>query len=445
MSSAGGRRSGAYYWAGPGTIRMIDLKYFSPRIDREAFLHAYDVPVLRQMQSTLGTTDAWVTYSWGFSDRTERPDRLFLRKKLQNFHRLGIRTHAYVQGTNLVRDEHTEHDYYCRDHRDRTIPYHRGRLLCCVNNPHFRSLLLSRVEAACGEDVDGVFIDNFHFGQFPIPVGKYLTFFGCRCAYCRRLFQRETGFDIPLQHDVTDAKTQAYIAFRRASLESLAREIQQCAHAHGKQFGVNGLDLDLPTQIYYGYDPLVLQSLQDYLLVENFNHPLTRRRNAGLLSLIHSSKKPVFVVSYRSPIGRQPQWRQRDIDAIFTESRELGYAPCYKSSEFTTRGRWHPLRMTSLFPPKIIRLPAMQLLKGRNRTTRNIPGSRHVLGWVNRIDGTVLSGIYERRPTRFMLGWLTDAVMVRRVPKSIPRSLFVGGLMLAAMRVRLRRKKRVRK
>ena len=89
-----------------------------------------------------------MTYSWDFGDAIEEEDRRFLRSKLDNFRRLGIRTHAYVQGTNLVAGDHRDRDVFCRDARGRTIPYHRGRRLCCVLKPRFRALFLSRIERA---------------------------------------------------------------------------------------------------------------------------------------------------------------------------------------------------------------------------------------------------------------------------------------------------------
>ena len=130
----------------------------------------------------LGTTDAWVSYSWGFSEQTEQDDYQFLRDRLANFQRLGIKTHAYVQGTNLVWAEHQDADYYCRDYRGRLIPYHRGRKLTCPNNPAFRDYIHHKVALALCEDVDGVFVDNMHFGLFPLRIGKgRFTFFGCQC------------------------------------------------------------------------------------------------------------------------------------------------------------------------------------------------------------------------------------------------------------------------
>ena len=50
--------AGIYYWAGPGTIRMINLKFFRPRIDEEGLLRAYDADRLERLQRTLDINDA---------------------------------------------------------------------------------------------------------------------------------------------------------------------------------------------------------------------------------------------------------------------------------------------------------------------------------------------------------------------------------------------------
>jgi len=91
---------------------MINLKYPGSKIDQRSLLEACDLKNLRAAQDNCFTTDAWVTYSWGFSQKTELEDYKFLRKKLPNFHKLGIRTHAYIQGPNLVYSEHSDQDFF---------------------------------------------------------------------------------------------------------------------------------------------------------------------------------------------------------------------------------------------------------------------------------------------------------------------------------------------
>ncbi|MBP9773052.1 MAG: hypothetical protein KBD00_00295 [Candidatus Peribacteraceae bacterium] len=410
-------RIGVYYWAGPGTIRMIKQKFFSPRIDEEAFLRAYDVDVLSQYKEKLGITDAWISYSWGFSDDQEQEDRQFLRERLENFKQLGIATHAYVQGTNLVYASHRDTDYYCRDHRGSLIPYHKGRRLCCINNPQFRRLLAGRVQAACFENVDGVFLDNFHFGQFPIPVGKYTTFFGCYCDYCQKNFAEYCGLSIPLLHDLRDLSTQHYIDFRVECMKQLSEELSSIAHRAGKQFGVNGLDANLDTQLFYGYNIADLDRNHDYLLIENFNHPFVRGNDA-LSPIIASAAKSVFIVSYKNVIGRHAMFSQRDVDAVYTESRNLGYFPCYKASEFTTKKLWQPLLISHLEKPQRLasRVQLYPKKKRKKKVQQSRWRSRLLVRGINRIDVPFLQRSYERRVFHVLTSWIVDAGTVRGLP-----------------------------
>lgn len=408
------QRNGVYYWGGPGTIRMIRLKYFHPRIDEEGLMRSYDEDVLRKLQEKLHLTDAWITYSWGFSPATEKEDADFLRAKLDNFRKTGIKTHAYVQGTNLVYDEHKDKDYFCQDHAGHLIPYHRGRKLCCPVNPHFRAEFLRRVEEACKLGTEGVYIDNFHMGQFPLSLGGFATFFGCACKYCREAFRAFSGHSIPHAHYLDTEPSQAYIEFRCDVMHRLAKDIRDITTAYGKEFGSNSFDQNLHANLYYGYDLEHIRDMQDYLLFENFNHPLSGRSNAHHKPIINRSNKPIFIVSYKSVIGNHKDFTQRDLDAIYSESASVGYMPCYKASEFTTRRTWHNLDADKLREVHPTPLPTVQ----RSRLSTwcaSMPFARRVTAMVNSIDLHFAERMYESRFWRRALGWIADAITVRRL------------------------------
>lgn len=404
--------AGLYYWAGPGTIRMIELKYFHPKIYRASFQNAYEYPLLKQAKEKLGVTDAWVTYSWGFGDETEKPDHEFLKSKLPNFQKLGIRTHAYVQGMNLVYNDFREKDFFCKNHIGKFLPYHRGRKLCCPINPNFREFLKNRVTQACQLDVNGIFIDNVHFGQIPIVHGDFATFIGCACRYCQEAFRKETGSDIPKTHNLKSEITEKYLAFRIHHLMTLMRELSEIAGSHGKLFGSNSYDTGFQPEIFFGTSIEYLEKIQDYLLFENHNHPLGKKSNSSLMPMIRKTKIPTVVVSYRKPIGKQPALKQKDIDAVFTESQKLGYVPCYKASEFTTRGMWHSMNPRNLNKPQLIELPS-----GRKRALRKrLQLPMIILKYVNKSYRPLMEKIYENRLVRGLFGWIIDKAMTMRHP-----------------------------
>ena len=400
------RRAGVYCWAGPGTERMIRLKYPQHQIDHASVWQSYDPDQLQQAKEKLGTTDAWVSYSWGFSEQTEQEDYQFLRQRLGNFHRLGIKTHAYVQGTNLVYEEHQDEDYYCRDYRGRLIPYHRGRKLTCPNNPAFQAYIHRKVAHALDEEVDGVFVDNMHFGQFPLMLGKRRsTFFGCRCQHCQQRFKREVGTTIPKLFHLDSEVFDAYVDFRVRSLIELVRELAAQVHTAGKQFGTNSLDPRHDPRLLYGTDITELDQVQDYLLFENHHLPCKKRSNAYLRPLVQPLSKPVFVVSYKRGIGREPHYSQADFDAVYSESQEMGYLPCYKASEYTTKGVWHNLRFEQLQP--VQRIEGMRFKAAKAvADVPKLPGGPYLSGVVNRFYVPSLSHYYENRFVRKGFGWL---------------------------------------
>lgn len=404
-------QAGIYLWAGPGTIRMIQLKEFQPRVDVDGLLRSYDPDVLAGYRHVLGITDVWATLSWGFDDETEQADWHFLQQKLPHFREQGLRVHAYVQGTNLVADQHRT-DYWCRDPWNRTIPYHRGRWLACPHNPAFRQLLLNRITRACQSDVDGIYVDNFHMGQFAVPLGRHTSFMGCHCSHCQRAFWERTGFSLPTQWDLTDERVQVFLRFRAATMTELAQSIASITRSHGKLLGTNSFDATLDTRLTYGTDLMELSAAQDYLLLENYDHPASNRGNAGLRSLIQQSPVPVCVVSYRHAIGRHPASRQQDLNAVFSESQDLGYVPVYKGTEFTTDGRWHNLDPTRYQP--VTR--AAYTHRTHHGRTAALPLSRVIASMVSRCGTPFLRAVYERRWVRRTCGWVVVLLTTRRYP-----------------------------
>lgn len=397
--------AGMYNWAGPGTIRMIQLKYPGHRIDYTSLMNAYEPHQLEAAKGRLSVTDAWVTYSWGFNEQTEQADYQFIRQRLANFHKAGIRTHAYVQGFNLVLDDHLERDYWCRDYWGRFIPYHRGRKMACPNNPHFRAYLRHKVSLALEEDFDGVFVDNLFLGQMPLIVAnRHVSFFGCACSYCQLKFKQEFGLEIPMLYGLHTDELKAYQQFRVDSILSVAQELADLVHSRGKLFGSNVLDPKNDPQLYYGVDLDQLQPLQDYLLFENHDLPRLGRNNTHLKSLItRYSNKPIYIVSYKHGIGREPLFVQADFDAVYTESQRLGYSPAYKASEFTHNRTWLNYDFNSIEPVRLV--PDLNLDELVERASKSL-GFAPLAKLYSRSLVPFMETYYENRLMRRGFNWL---------------------------------------
>jgi hypothetical protein len=354
-------RIGYYCWAGPGTIRMIKVKYFNPRIDEKSLLSSYEYDYLARVRDLFGITDFWATYSWGFSDKTEQEDRQFLIERVENFKRLGIRLHAYIQGPNLVYDEFPDKaEWWARDERSRLITYYKGRWMCSIHNPDYVNYVVKKIEDTHGLGFDGIFVDNIQHGQLgvPAPAGQLpFVFCGDYSAAAQAAFRAETGHTIPDDFERDPALTLAYLEFRMRANTQYIATLADAAHRGGMVFGSNFYDPKFDPKYIYAIDMAAKPNLQDYVLFENHALP----RADGKVSNLYVERiidryqyqKPVFVVSYRNGVGMAPQFSQEDIDNLFSEAATSNFRVSLKGSEFTTNGVWHNLDVSQYRKPRL--------------------------------------------------------------------------------------------
>lgn len=350
-------RVGFYCWAGPGTIRMLKLKYFNPIINYESLYKSYDYEHLKTVQDLIHITDIWVTYSWGFHEKNEKEDYEFLRSKIPNFKKLNLKSHAYIQGPNLVYNDFKEHDMWCRDERGNLIAFYRGRFLTCVNNPNFQDYYLKKIENACKEDIDGIFVDNLIFGQFGLISKKdstRITFYGCNCEFCQKKYKKTTGESIPTNVlKESPERLKQYTKFRIDSLYEFKKKISEITHRYKKEFGSNSLDPKFDSENYFGLDTHRSAQLQDYILFENHSIPSSKRNNLYIDKIAKEIHKPVFVVSYKHGIGFDGHFNQNDLNSIFTEASHLDFYPCIKGSEYIDNKTWNNFDPESFEKPLI--------------------------------------------------------------------------------------------
>ena len=173
----------------------------------------------------------------------------------------------------------------------------------------------------------------------------------------------------------------------------------ELVHSGGKEFGTNSFDPKYDSQLTYGTNLHFLEKFQDYLLFENHSLPgisPRTRNNTYLLPLLKTRGKPVFIVSYRKGIGREPHYSQTDFDTIYTESKQLNYAPCYKASEFTTGKIWHNLLVDEFRKP--VQFTDVRFLPYTIKS-KNLRG-RKLLRIYNKLYNPLLTALYEKRWAR---------------------------------------------
>lgn len=332
----------AYGWGGPATVRLIKTKYFSPQIDVDSHLTLYNYDRLAQAKEVLNLSDYFVTYSWGFGELADSFDFDFISARLPNFKKLDIRPHLYVQGLNVVTSDFVELDPFCHAPDGGLLPYSKGRSLTCPCNPNAIWLLKKRVLKAAQTQAAGVFVDNMMFGFPPALLQQdSASWFGCYCKFCQQEFRDMFGYNLPVV--CSSARSlQEYLNFRNTKMIQLVKVLSQISHHHHKVFGINCFD---PIQInpYFslGYRFKEIVKYLDYILIENHQLPSKTKSSNAHLQLLKKYGKPILVVSYNQGIGFEAKFTQRDYDAIYTQSQQLGLVPCYKVSEFTTRQTWH--------------------------------------------------------------------------------------------------------
>lgn len=346
-------RIGFYCWAGPGTIRMVNLKYFNPRIDTESLMSSYDYEYLARLKDLFGITDFWATYSWGFAEGREQEDYKFLLDRVENFKKLGIKLHAYVQGPNLVYADYPGKDWWARDNFGQLVNYHRGRKVVCINNPEFQEYLVTKIRKTYDYGFDGIFMDNIQMGQLGVPVVdpiRPFVFAGCTCKHCREAFREP----IPMDFELNPELTSRYLHFRTLSVSKFISEMAEVVHAGKMEFGSNSFDPKLDLKRTIGVDLSEVAKVQDYLLFENHCLPGIHpdRNNEYIDEIAQSTDKPVFVVSYKHEIGHDSQYSQTDFNNILEEDHKYKFLSCLKGSEFVTNGEWHNLRLVGLNRPQ---------------------------------------------------------------------------------------------
>lgn len=413
------QRVGFYCWGGPGTIRMTKVKYFNPRIDEASMMSCYDYDYLARAQELFGITDVWATYSWGFSDRTEEEDHRFLLDRLDNFKRLGMRVHAYVQGPNLVSAEFPDKDHWwARDERGRTITYYRGRLLCSIHQPDYVDYVVKKIQKTYGLGFDGIYIDNIQHGQLGVPTraGELpFVFTGDRSEAAQAAFRADTGLEIPTDFEADPALTQEYLNFRVRANTCFITTLSEATRAGGMAFGTNYYDPKFDPTYIYAIDISAKSAVQDYVLFENHALPLDngKRHNQYIQELIedYPIEKPVFVVSYREGVGMSPQFDQNDLDNLFSEAHGANFMLCLKGGEFTTKGVWHCLYLDDLQPPRRDKVLPRLPVETESQLINILTGLRPARYILKRYYNPLFRVAFEWPICRFMLNVVYDTTL----------------------------------
>lgn len=377
-------------------------------------MQSYDYEYLAAVKEKFGITDFWATYSWGFAPEVEEEDHAFLLNRLNNFKKLGIRLHAYIQGPNVVYSQFPNKEWYAEDNKGRPITYYRGRRVVCLNAPEFQDFIIDKVGSMLDKGFDGIYMDNIQMGQLAIPTFDQETpfvFAGCNCRLCQQKFLADTGEKIPVNFRVNKEVYKLYLGWRCDVVSEFLQKVADEVHKGSMEFGTNSFEPRFNTKYVFGTDLQRLAQIQDYLLFENHSLPSDngQTHNSYIQKLIDDQNitKPVFVLSYRKGIGMEPAYSQTDFDNIYTEDLQYDFFSMLKGSEFLTNGEWHNLDISKYrklaINPNLVTSNQAVFDDGFEKFAAKVPGAKRLISY---LYNPMTTWALENRQGRAALRWL---------------------------------------
>lgn len=345
-----------YLWAGPGTIRMNQLKFLNAPVDEQAHLEAYTPPGAVRLVQELKCNWVYLSYSWGFPPEVEQEDWYAFQRAAEIFHDLGVRVFAYIQTSNCVfSGSFKQKDWFARDPWGRPFYYYTGRYMTCWLHPEWQAYLKQRIEDAIARGADGIFFDNLWFGAQPFLVGSvWLGVAGCHCKRCRRTFYEASGVDIPTLIDPTgDERSRAYLRWRAEQVTQVVTALAAHARAIKPDVVISANNFDVvmrPSYLIYGIDLGRLCKVQDVMMIEDYglprwipgsgHRPPILINNAITLRVARllCSQTPLSTLPYAAGIGVDAVYTPRQFKQVIAEAAACHTAAVIKGTEFKERG-----------------------------------------------------------------------------------------------------------
>ncbi len=338
-----------YLWAGPGTVRMNQLKFMQVPVDISVHLQAHQKIGASLIINKMKQNWIHLTYSWGFPPEIEIEDWNSFKEAANNYHRSGEKVFAYIQTSNCVFEgTFTQKNWYARDPSGKKFHYYTNRYMTCFQHNEWINYLKERISDAILKGADGIFFDNMWYGCQPSSLfNTWLGNAGCYCPVCREIYKSDTGLSIPLDINTADPEVQKYITWRANQMTSVMAELITYARSVKSNVVISANDYDCimrPSYLIYGIDFQALSKIQDISMIENFalpdwqpeaktrfpNNALTIRNARPFLEDIQH----LSVLSYDVGIGFDPVYPTRKYLQGMTEAAALGASMTVKGTEY---------------------------------------------------------------------------------------------------------------
>lgn len=338
-----------YLWAGPGTIRMNQVKFMNYPVDEASHRAAHTLPVAQLVVDGLYANWVHLSYDWGFPPEVEAEDWEDFRTAAEAYHTAGSPVFAYIQVSNCVfSGSFAEKDWYARDPQGRKIYYYSGRYMTDWTHPEWIQHLKDRVSGALERGADGIFFDNMWYGDRPNNLmGAWLGGAGCYCDRCQALYRAETGRAIPEKILPQREEVAVYLRWRVGQVTETIRTLADWARSikPGTPISANDYVVTMHNSfLVYGIDVAALAEVQDVIMVENFalprwdaapqpclaNNALTIRNTRAMIR----DQAHLSVLSYDAGIGFDPVYPPRRHQLAIAEAAALGASMTIKGTEY---------------------------------------------------------------------------------------------------------------
>jgi len=338
-----------YLWAGPGTIRMNQLKFMGVNVNENVHLNAHKRPGAEIVVHDMYQNWIHLTYSWGFPPEIELEDWNSFEVATREYHRLNAQVFAYIQTSNCVySDSFTKKNWYANTPDGEKIYYYSGRFMTCLQNHDWLDYLKERIKDAIDRGADGIFFDNLWNGLQPNSLfNTWLGGAGCYCETCQQTYLQETGFQAPTFIDLKSKKSIRYIEWRADKTTQVVKTLSDYARTLKSAVVISANDYDpimRPVKLIFGIDFEPLAKIQDITMIENFALPKWEEKNRKILvnnALTVRNTQPFLpeskhlsMLSYDAGIGFDDVYPTRRILTAMAESAALGCSMTTKGTEY---------------------------------------------------------------------------------------------------------------
>ncbi|MBZ0318588.1 MAG: hypothetical protein K8L91_19395 [Anaerolineae bacterium] len=324
-----------YLWGGPGTRRMLRIKFMNAPVDDKIYDLAHSIEGA-EMVAQMGFNWAFLAFNWGFPPEIEEQDWESFRSAVIHYHKAGVKIFGYVQSSNCVyQGSYIEKDWYALDPYGRKIPYFRGRYYTSLSNATWLAEVRERVRKIIEAGVDGIFFDNAWVGGTGIDVAEMpLGPIGAYDEHSRRAYSNAfNGAEIPLVLDTRDAATRQYLRWRADIAAAAVRDWSQTARDLNPSVVITANNYDVIASNSYvamGVDIENMASVQDVMIVPSFALPRLQEDNSVVANAItigavqsRVGNKPVATLPQRDGVGVERMATAKQLSRAMAESAAL--------------------------------------------------------------------------------------------------------------------------